>query len=184
MVGIELRKEGILILGCFIYFIYFIIKLIINRKKLSLIFLKEQFNKFILVIYLLFVVGITLCPFRIPFEWSSLMPISPVININPLNILSYGFSYYSLINIIGNLILLVPLPILLVLNGYKRIEKLKYLVLICLLITLSVEFCQYWQAKVGLVYIPRTTDILDVIFNTLGGVIGYYSFKIYKKKIK
>ena len=182
MVGIVLKREGVLILGFIIYFIIFIVKLVINRKNLSLIFFKKQFNKFILVIYFLLLFGVTLCPLRIPFKWSSLIPIAPVVNMNPLNILNYGYNYYSIINIIGNLILLAPLPILMVLNGYEKFKQIKYVILICLLLTVSIELCQYWQASVGLVYVPRATDILDIIFNTLGGVIGYISFKIYTKK--
>lgn len=184
MVGLILKREGVLILGFIIYFIIFIVKLVINRKKLSLLFFKNQFNKFILVMYFLLIFGVTLCPLRIPFKWSSVIPLVPVVNMNPLNILTYRYNYYSIINIVGNIILLAPLPILMVLNGYEKFKQIKNVILFCFLLTVAIELCQYLEARVGLVYSPRATDILDIIFNTLGGVIGYISYKIYRKKVK
>jgi len=51
--------------------------------------------------------------------------IEPVINLNIFSIFDYGFNKYAIINIVGNILLLAPLPILLFLNGWNKPMKVK-----------------------------------------------------------
>jgi hypothetical protein len=67
------------------------------------------------MVYIPLVIGITLFPIRVPALKN--YNIKPVINLNVLTIFDYGFNKYAIINILGNIALLAPLPILLFLSN-------------------------------------------------------------------
>ena len=178
MIGIILKTEGLLILAFAIYLIIFMFKLTIKRKSLASNFFKKELMTFILVMYFAFVFGVTLCPLRIS---SVLYPIDPVINLNPFSILDYRLDYYSIINIVGNIILLAPLPTIMILNGFEKFKKVSIVLIVAISISITIEILQLLQAYAGLVYSPRATDILDLILNTLGAIVGVLVFNIYQK---
>lgn len=100
--------------------------------------------------------GITLIPFK--------------------NILNGGITFNEiLIEILGNILTFIPLGILLGLS----IKNKKLIVLIVVGVSLFFEILQYVLAF-------GSSDITDIIFNTLGGLIGFliYLFLIRKIKIK
>ena len=77
-------------------------------------------------------------------------------------------------NVLGNLFMFIPLGFY---SSYiLKKTKLRWVVLITLIISLTIEFTQ--------VNIGRIFDIDDVILNVLGGSLGYYLFSfIYFIKI-
>lgn len=81
----------------------------------------------------------------------------------------YTFFY----NVIGNIILFIPMGIFLKL--YKFINK-SYIVLISLFVSFSIELIQ-------LTLCARIFDIDDIIYNVIGANVGYYLLKCFNKKI-
>lgn len=178
--GYIIQTKTFLIIGIFIFIVVFGINAFLNKKSINKPFLKKWLYKGIFITYVLFLIGVTLSPIVIPVNSGELMELKPNINLNILDILNYRVDYYSIINLLGNVILLMPLPILLWINGYKKSEKVINSLLICLVISLGIESCQYIEAYIGIVYMPRTADILDIILNTLGGICGCILLKCYK----
>ncbi|WP_142413041.1 VanZ family protein [Hathewaya massiliensis] len=176
--GIVIKKELILMLSFIIWLLCFIVKIIKENKKIDFQTVKSALLKLALIEYLTLLIGVTLFPIRI-----SNIPndITPVINLNIVSIFDYGFNKYAFINIAGNILLLAPLPILLYFNGYnKKVNNLKHVILLCFSVSLCIEILQYFESYFKILSIPRATDILDLICNTLGGVVGYLVLKVYK----
>jgi len=80
-----------------------------------------------------------------------------------------------LINLLGNILVFLPLGILLPLT-FKNCCKFIRIFLIVLFITLFIEIAQY-ATSVGI------ADIDDIILNLAGGIIGYLLFKALNKFI-
>lgn len=81
----------------------------------------------------------------------------------------------SLSNVLGNIVLFIPLGIYLTL--FNRNKKIVINTLWIILISVAVEILQYVM-KVGV------TDIDDVILNGLGGFLGIIIFKILSRIFK
>lgn len=95
----------------------------------------------------------------------------PFVVINDL-LTSYSF-LYSMYNILGNIILFMPLGFLLPFK-FKWINKLVKAVLVGFIVSIFIELTQ--------LLLPfRQTDIDDVILNTLGTGIGYGLYKLWMK---
>lgn len=178
VVRYTLKKELLILISVMVWMIFCCIKNVKNRKNTNKISIKESFFQISLVIYLSLVIGVTLLPINIP---RNDYRIETFINLNVLDIFKYGFNKYSIINLIGNLLLLAPLPILLWLNKFDNWMNLKNIIIVSFLISLSIETIQYLEGYFRITAIPRASDILDLIMNTLGGVLGYYVLKIYNK---
>lgn len=89
-----------------------------------------------------------------------------------------GHMSYLYIEVFGNIGLFVLVGFLLPLL-WKRYENLKSTILVCFLISLFFEVSQ--------LFIPRVTDIDDLIMNTFGGIVGYYLYlrlSVVLKKVK
>ena len=110
MQGITIEKDLLIILGIVIWIVCFFIKCIKHRNTISKRLLLSEISKLALIVYLSLLIGVTLLPIRIP---RSMYDIEPVINLNIFSIFNYGFNKYAIINIVGNILLLAPLPILL-----------------------------------------------------------------------
>lgn len=81
-------------------------------------------------------------------------------------------TYFALENIIGNLILFIPLGIFLPLL-FANFRKFKKVVIISFLCSLVIECTQHILRQFGTY---RTVDIDDIILNTLGAMIGWFIF--------
>lgn len=79
-------------------------------------------------------------------------------------------------NIFGNIAAFIPMGLLLPII-FRPINNLKRIFYIVMLSTLTIEVFQY-VLGVG------TTDIDDIILNTLGGIIGFGLYKIGSKPKK
>lgn len=71
------------------------------------------------------------------------------------------------LDIIGNIVIFIPIGLLLPLL-WKPFRKLWWTVGLCFLISLFIETVQ--------LFLPRSTDINDLIFNMLGGFLGYLAY--------
>ncbi|WFD09396.1 VanZ family protein [Tepidibacter hydrothermalis] len=82
----------------------------------------------------------------------------------------------TVVNIAGNILAFVPMGFL-VPAAFNRINKYKDISIVVLIATISIEITQF-IIGVG------TCDIDDVILNWIGGIIGFYMYKVLLKKIK
>lgn len=77
-------------------------------------------------------------------------------------------------NIIGNILLFIPLGFLI---AYKlNIKHFYSIILLSLYFSVCIESIQ--------LIIGRVFDIDDILLNTIGGIIGYLIFQIFFKKLK
>lgn len=83
------------------------------------------------------------------------------------------YNYYS--NLIGNIILFLPYPIILIL--VFKIHKLSAILLLTITLSFSIELLQF-IFKVGV------ADIDDFILNTIGACAGYACYSLYGKWLK
>ncbi|AST94365.1 hypothetical protein BC6307_14845 [Sutcliffiella cohnii] len=85
-----------------------------------------------------------------------------------------NWSSLSMVNIFGNMFVFTPIGIFVPLL-YRRVRSLKKISVVALAVTCFIEITQ--------LFIGRSTDIDDVILNTIGVMIGYGMFVFIKRKI-
>lgn len=137
-----------------------------------------------LIIYSIFIFSVTILPMKIRFK-----QIPPKVNMIPF-IYFAKKTYYRYLssgiisalvywgnNIIGNFVLLLPLGYILPKLSVK-FRNFRNIFSVIFITTLSIEGFQYISMYWGN---RRTTDIDDIILNTVGGIIGYL---IFKKELK
>lgn len=108
----------------------------------------------------------------IPFN-ESIGMILDIPNLMKTEHISIGIAILCVcLNIIGNILLFCPIGFFLPLlwNDFRKFSKT---VIFGFLVSLIIECSQ--------LFLIRTTDIDDLIFNTLGTMIGYLFFKVFKK---
>ncbi len=149
--------------------LYLPIMLKLNRKGVSIgkqvRYLGLFCSIFLIVFATILFVPITLHPQHhilnlIPFNW--IFEEKDAIN-------------HLIIEVIPNIMLFIPLGLFIPIV-YRNKRTIFKTIIFVLLITLSVEFVQY--------FIGRSSDINDVIANTLGGIIGYGLFLLINRLIK
>lgn len=88
-----------------------------------------------------------------------------------MSMLEYGITTHVVINVFGNIIMFMPIgflaPIL-----YKKVDSYKQITLFGLAISALIECAQ--------LFLVRGTDIDDLILNTIGTILGYLIFTIFK----
>ena len=84
-----------------------------------------------------------------------------------------------------NFILLFPLGVYLSLFHVKSMKKAVFFIFV---VTLTIEVLQLLLSYGGFLMLHRKFNVDDLILNTAGGVIGYFTFElfklVYKKNIK
>lgn len=105
------------------------------------------------------------------FEFSSFFNLVPIIE----TIKMFGNSSLSLVlyNILGNILLFIPLGFLVPVL-FPKFNKWYKVLLIGMSLSAFIEFIQYFTTN-------NFTDIDDLIFNTLGSILGYTLLKIFIK---
>ncbi|MGL5694961.1 MAG: VanZ family protein [Peptostreptococcaceae bacterium] len=83
-----------------------------------------------------------------------------------------GLGTHAIINIIGNIIMFLPVGFLVPLIS-SDLGSLKKTILIGFKISLLIEFTQ--------LFLIRATDVDDLILNTTGTILGYLIFIIFKR---
>ena len=76
-------------------------------------------------------------------------------------------------NVIGNIVWFIPFGIILCV--YAKNMTIKKTVLYSFLLSLSIELLQY-------VFYTGVSDIDDIIFNVVGGVVGYGIYRLINKR--
>lgn len=57
---------------------------------------------------------------------------------------------------------------------WKRFENVKVTILTCVLIAFTIEFVQ--------LFLPAASDIDEFLMNTLGGIIGFYAYRLVQER--
>lgn len=83
---------------------------------------------------------------------------------NKIRVAGSGQYYFFWENIIGNILMFIPLPVMIILLSGKKIVGYRMLLLI-LSISVAIETLQY-LCNIGF------ADVDDVLLNTLGGLAG------------
>ena len=151
------------------FIILFITKLIINKGKLI-----NKKRELIIITFFSYVIGVLSQALKLGNKETSFINLVPFkIIIRDIKSLINGDYLIFLINIVGNILLFIPIGILV-----PMLWKIKdrYVILIGFLISLSIEITQ--------LYLGRVTDIDDLILNTSGVIIGLLVYKCVNKKEK
>lgn len=90
---------------------------------------------------------------------------------NAIRYLGFWQPFY--INFLGNIILFIPIGFLLPLL-FKRMEFLPFTVIVGLCISLFIEIMQLPQ--------NRSSDVDDLWLNTLGALLGYLVYLVFRRK--
>lgn len=85
------------------------------------------------------------------------------------NYINYSASFHIFSNIIGNILIFIPLAYMLI-YLYKPLRNLKKFIITLTLISFFIEFFQFFMG--------RSVDIDDIILNLLGGLIAYLIFNL------
>jgi glycopeptide antibiotics resistance protein len=118
----------------------------------------------VLFLYALAVVRVTLFPLNVVlYDWHGTTNLIPLASI--IQLITETNSTVANINIVGNLVLFVPLGFLLPLL-FERLRSFRPLLWRAAVISIVIEIAQ-------IVTRARATDIDDVILNTTGAAIGY-----------
>lgn len=140
--------------------------------------MKKRIINFLFIIsfifYVLFLMWNILFKYVSPIElFSNQREFHRSINLIPFNDIING--YYNQMDIVGNIILFIPLGIYIsmFLKGFKWYKN----VAILALISLVFEASQY-------IFAIGASDVTDLITNTFGGVIGIALYWIIKKIFK
>jgi glycopeptide antibiotics resistance protein len=142
------------------------------------------FHEILLILYFLFLVGLasqTIFPDFVngpdglkivesEVQRFNLVPFNKIKEIK--NAIMYDNVDYVIIEVFGNIGIFVIIGFLTPLL-WKRYEKMTNTVGFSFLISLFIETTQ--------IFLPRATDVDDLIMNTLGGLIGYILYLLVKK---
>lgn len=159
-----------LILALIIWIIY---RVIVCKKSFKVnifreVFINLFFIYFLIVIYLTFFkYGMLHLDLRMR-SYANLIPLVETIKMFKDNFMGLGNSLY---NVLGNVLLFVPLGfgIPLFFKNHNRLRKVAFYGFVA---SFSIELLQYLTCT-------NFTDIDDIIFNTLGAIIGFVIFNIF-----
>jgi glycopeptide antibiotics resistance protein len=154
--------------------------LIRSRSAKSTPTLQSELAYILLVAYIAVIVALTILPISIAALQSPKergVNLIPFVNtykdyVDSLSSTDRAWKDYALENIIGNVLLFIPLGIILP-AMFKRCRSFKMVILISFCSSSSIELI---QLLLRLLAIHRTADVDDIILNSLGGAIGYFIF--------
>ena len=164
---------------------YIVIRFIILKKNKTA---KNWLREIVLLIFVMYCVGVASQTFipKIEFGNTKLFLVNQnvfgEINLIPGKVLVdsyyeviYNYNYlYFIVNVIGNIILFVPIGFLIP-TLWKNVS-LKHILVIALSMSLCIELLQLPQA--------RGTDIDDLWLNVIGAFIGYWVYFLLTKNKK
>lgn len=169
----SLTNKTLFIIFLIIYITRLVVIILIKKEK---IYLKKEAKKIIALAYSWMLISTTLFPILIP-------PVGinhVTINYNVLELFNYVDIKTGIYNVIGNIVLFIPMYFCININ-YKSLSG-KYMYVASVLVSVLIEVLQLIENISGLAdFTSRVTDINDVILNTLGGMIGWLIYETYKK---
>lgn len=151
----------------------------IRRKKFDL---KQELLLLLMYVNLAVIIRMTFFPYAkleghiqpLLYDTEYVFPLK--VNFAPfIHIAEYDSKHDTLLNIIGNIGMFVPSGIVLPII-YKKLDTFAKVTSVGALISLSIEILQ-------LPFFTRTSDIDDLILNTLGCAVGYLIYAAVKKLI-
>lgn len=175
---INITQEGFFYIAliCYLYLIY---KIISKRKQ------KNKINELVLILFGIYIIKVLSLVF-FPILIAKGLNVNPTVFLNPVDSIKYivkSNSLYGIIyNIGGNFILLMPLPIFLIYFFKDKVDSLKKIILICFLVSLSIECLQYLESII-IPSVGRFFETNDIILNTLGAGAGYIIYNKYLRKL-
>lgn len=89
-----------------------------------------------------------------------------------IEMLQGGVTTHSFINIVGNIVMFMPIGFLVPLL-YDKLNSFIKVVLFGFTTSLIIELTQ--------LFLIRGTDVDDLMLNTMGAILGYFAFIIFKK---
>lgn len=181
------RKEFFLIATVIILYINLdvLLQIIVGKNTMTIETLKNRFMKMIFSIYISLLISIIYFP--LPIAWDKyIIYRKPSIHIIPWESTIWMYKKYGLGEVIenigGNLLLLAPLMFFLCYYFKDLNFNIKNVLIISLTISLFIECSQVTISMVIPNY-SRTFDTIDLICNSISGVIGYKLCTLYKKII-
>ena len=181
------RKEFFLIATVIILYINLdvLLQIIVGEKKMSRELLKKKFMKMLFSIYMFLVISIVYFPF--PIAWGKYLKYrKPIIHITiwESTIGMYKKDGLNVVieNIGGNLLLLAPMIFFLCYYLKKLHFNMKKVLIISLFISLFIE-CSQVTLSMIIPNFARTFDTMDLICNSISGLIGYRLYLLYSNVI-
>lgn len=165
--------DSVLIIFVLVYILIVVTKLIISKRRNQ----PEALNKrrlchrTLFYVYLVIVIAITLFPVELPpmciYNYQDL------VNFDVLKIIKEPVSKATFVNVVGNILLFVPLCGLYNLCAFKKKMDFKRGIVASTIFSIGIETVQLIENITGLSsFYARVVDIDDVILNVLGGAIG------------
>ena len=149
--------------------IIYILEIFITIRIIYIIKNKIDIDIFKEIIFILFIVYIIILFYIVS---------KPEYNYNIINIIPFKeilrYNIHSKLfikNTIGNILLFIPYSFFI--SFYFKLNKLYVILIICFLLSLTIELIQ--------INIGRVFDIDDIILNIISGIIGYFMYKMCKK---
>ncbi|MFF3025643.1 VanZ family protein [Gottfriedia sp. NPDC057948] len=183
-----------LLIGDIVYVIlcYLILRaiiLILKMKNKKTIFWFKEFIGLLLVIYTLMVISVTIFPLynipngklQFPYWSINYIPLTSIIrDISEVGIAYSGDAVFMIKMIVrnvgGNILMFMPLGFLVPIL-WGNCKRLKNILMIGLIVSLSIESLQFVECLLG-VGLGRKIDIDDVICNVFGTILGFLIYKL------
>lgn len=190
MMGISIKSGIFVVISISIWALVRLFMYFRSKKKGQNFVFKREVLLNIFFIYLIIMVSLLFFPIDINFGPTdryyryghvNLIPVVETVKMASSGTRGFGGNYmikFTIKNIVGNILLLMPLAILLPIL-YKKFRSYRTTILFGMLVSLSIETLQYLESYLG--SSSRIIDIDDFILNSIGVVIG---FLIYDKIIK
>lgn len=156
-----------------IFILHFIIYRLIKRKDFEP---KKYFTKVAFAFYFVILVLFTLLPIYFP----GIGEPRTMFNFSLMPMLGVLYSRTYLINFVGNILLFAPISILGYISGLKIFKKWSTTAIFMLAISLLIEGLQYVEMIHGYTSLA-VVDIIDVITNVAGGLLGLALVKFWIK---
>lgn len=177
----------VLVILCYLILraIIFVLKM---KNKKTFIWYKEIIG-FLLVLYSLMVISVTLFPlyitphgkFQFPYWSINYIPLISIMRaINDVGIAYSGDTLFMIKlivrNVGGNIVMFMPLGFLVPVI-WKDCKRFKKILMIGFSVSLSIESLQFVENLLGVGF-GRIIDIDDVICNVFGTILGYLIYKL------
>lgn len=184
--GYMFDKKILFKYGIPIYLILISIMIFVKKKRNKEIVVRKELVSFIFYIYVLALIGVTLFPISIIFNGRAAYTDAIAVNYVPFKSIANSVSEVGhdafkikllIENVGGNFILLMPLGFLLPVL-IRKANSFKKVLIICFLVSLSIETLQFLEDFLGIAFYYRIADVDDLILNTSGAAVGYgiYTF--------
>lgn len=180
MSNIIISQDFIFKLGVIVWIVIRVLYLVFGKIRNNIINIRKEVYINLFAIYIVLAISKVFFPMLIQLGENK-VHLKPVIWMRPIEglILLYkqGGINTTIEMLFCNLILLAPLIFFLRIFYSERINTIYKALLIALLVSCSIEGLQFIESII-IPGVSRYIEINDIICNTLGGIIGFYSYSI------